>query len=75
MVTVPVLVGDAVTRPDVPTVAITILLLDHEPNGVASVSAVVRPLHILSTPVIPEVPGFTVITCVAAIVPQLFVTV
>ena len=73
---VPVPDAEPVTRPVVLTLAISVLLLRHVPPGVELVSAVVRPLHTLSTPVIPVEPeGFIVITFVVVAVPQAEVTV
>ena len=76
MVVVPVPDAAPVTIPEVPTVATEALLLVQVPPGVALVSAVVLPLHTLNTPAMPDtLDAATVISCVAAIVPQLFVTV
>ena len=65
-----------VTTPDVPTVATNVLPLCHVPPDVASVNAVVDPIHTLSVPPIPPTPeGFTVTIIVADAAPQLLVTV
>ena len=55
-----------VTTPvDALIAAIVPLLLLHTPDGVASLSAVVRPAHTLVTPVIASGNGFTVTAVVA----------
>ncbi len=68
-----------VTIPDVPTVATPLAVLLQMPLVVASVSEVVAPpAHTMAVPVIPAGVvgnGLTVITDVAAALPQLFVIV
>jgi hypothetical protein len=65
------------TTPVVPTVATTILVLLHSPPVAASASVVDEPAHTVIVPVIVPAPqaGLTVTKIVAAVVPQLFVTV
>ena len=68
-----------VTVPDVPTVAIPVLVLLQVPPGVASEREVVAPPS--QTVLVPDMEGgvvgiaFTVIIIVAAVMPQPFVTV
>ena len=65
-----------VTIPDVPTVAISVLLLCQVPPGVASVNVVVDSRQTVGAPLTPPTPeAFTVIISVAVIEPQPFVTV
>ena len=66
-----------INKPVLVTVATAALLLLHTPPETDSVSALVAPTHIVVVPVIAPAlaDGLTVSTCVAATVPQLFVTV
>ena len=66
-----------VTMPVALTVATDMGVLLHVPPPVTSVSAVAEPTHAIGMPVIAATagPGSTVTIRVAAIVPQLFVTV
>ena len=54
-----------VTIPVLPTEAVPEALLLHVPPPVRSVSVVVRPMHTVSGPVIPDGPGLTVTTAEA----------
>lgn len=65
------------TSPDVLIVAIPVALLLQVPPEMPSLSKLVEVGHTISVPVIAPAfgSGFTVITCVAAAVPQLLVTV
>jgi hypothetical protein len=70
---VPEFVDEVVTSPVLSTVATVVLLLVHDPPGVALFKLVVVPIHRLAVPVIEamEGKGFTVILLVALFV-QLF---
>jgi hypothetical protein len=54
-----------VTTPDVPTVAIPVLLLDHAPPGNTFVNVVLFPSHIYNVPVVAGGFGLTVINVTA----------
>jgi hypothetical protein len=73
IIDVPEFVEDAVTNPVLSTVATSVLLLVHEPPGVALLKLVVVPVHKLVVPVICVMvgSGFTVIVLVTLLV-QLF---
>ena len=68
-----------VTIPVTPTVAAEVLVLLHAPPAVASLRVVVTPpAHTVSVPVIPAGvvgKGFTVTVVVAALAPQVLLTV
>ena len=56
-----------VTVPSVPTVAIAVLVLLHVPPVVASVSAIVEPLHIYATPLVSTIATGCVFTVTIAV--------